>query len=119
MLVTDHNPNTFLRSVPSLSRRMMRWVEFLERFNYEWRYGPGKVNVADPLSRIVSHADQNGHTSRPQPLFVGHIGLTESLPQSLSLTGCDRLMLLTQGSQMLHSLKSLSSEKPSGGMEAE
>ena len=50
-LVTDHNPNTFLKTVTTLSRRMTRWVEYLERFEYEWAYRPGRVNVADPLSR--------------------------------------------------------------------
>ena len=31
-LVTDHNPNTYLKTVGTLSRRMTRWVEYLERF---------------------------------------------------------------------------------------
>ena len=51
MLVTDHHPNPFLKSVSTLSRRQTRWVEYLERFTYTWQYRPGRVNVADPLSR--------------------------------------------------------------------
>jgi hypothetical protein len=50
-LVTDHNPNTFLNSQPLLSRRQARWMEFLARFHYTWQYRPGRVNVADPISR--------------------------------------------------------------------
>ena len=62
-LVTDHNPNTYLKTVGTLSRRMTRWVEYLERFDYDWVYRPGRVNVADPLSRSPA----NG------PLFVGAV----------------------------------------------
>ena len=51
-LVTDHNPLIYLRSQPNSSRRQARWVEYLERFHYEWQYIPGRLNVADPLSRI-------------------------------------------------------------------
>jgi RNase H-like domain found in reverse transcriptase/Reverse transcriptase (RNA-dependent DNA polymerase)/Integrase zinc binding domain/Chromo (CHRromatin Organisation MOdifier) domain/Retroviral aspartyl protease/Integrase core domain len=50
-VITDHNPNTFLKEQVNLSRRQARWSEFLERFNYHWEYRPGRINVADPLSR--------------------------------------------------------------------
>ena len=50
-LVTDHHPNIYLRTQPHLSRRQVGWVEWLERFNYEWKYIPGRENVAYPLSR--------------------------------------------------------------------
>jgi hypothetical protein len=52
-VVTDHHPNTFFSSQVHLSRRQARWSEFLQRFDFDWRYRPGKVNVADPLSRLV------------------------------------------------------------------
>lgn len=54
-LVTDHNPNTFIdtqKSLSRLSRRQVRWIEHLARFNYTWEYRPGRINVADPLSRL-------------------------------------------------------------------
>jgi len=51
-LVTDHQPNTYLGTTQVLSRRQSRWVEFLERFHYQWVYRPGRANMADPLSRI-------------------------------------------------------------------
>ena len=51
-LVTDHCPNTHLATQPMLNRRQARWSEFLQQYNFEWVYRPGRANVADPLSRI-------------------------------------------------------------------
>jgi Reverse transcriptase (RNA-dependent DNA polymerase)/RNase H-like domain found in reverse transcriptase/Integrase zinc binding domain/Chromo (CHRromatin Organisation MOdifier) domain/Retroviral aspartyl protease/Integrase core domain/Retrotransposon gag protein/Zinc knuckle len=50
-VITDHNPNTFLPTMQNLSRRQARWSEFLQRFDFEWQYRPGRTNCADPLSR--------------------------------------------------------------------
>ena len=50
-IVTDHKPNTFLDSQPTLYRRQARWIEELQRYNFNWVYEPGRTNVADPLSR--------------------------------------------------------------------
>ena len=41
-LVTDHNPLVHLPKQPSLSRRMARWSEYLQRFAFQWSYRPGK-----------------------------------------------------------------------------
>jgi hypothetical protein len=54
-LVTDHKPNTFLSTTEMLSRRQARWSELLSRYDYQWLYRPGRLNCADPLSRIESH----------------------------------------------------------------
>ena len=51
-LVTDHNPLTFFKAQPSLSRRQARWNEFLSRFHFTVKYRPGATNPADPLSRL-------------------------------------------------------------------
>ena len=77
-LVTDHNPLTFLRSQTTLSRRQARWVEFLERFHYEWKYIPGHTNVADPLSRIpplfmALTAAEHTDTTEPTPSICTQI----------------------------------------------
>lgn len=51
-IVSDHHPLTHLQTQPSLSRRQVRWVEILQRYDWLWQYRPGRINVADPLSRI-------------------------------------------------------------------
>ena len=53
-VVTDHSPNTFFASKAVLSPRQTRWAERLSRFQFTWEYRPGRVNVADPLSRHPS-----------------------------------------------------------------
>lgn len=65
-VVTDHCPNTFFSTLPELNRRQARWSEFLQMFDFDWAYRPGRTNVADPLSRIPdqvapAHA-QSGQT---------------------------------------------------------
>ena len=50
-IVTDHNPLIHLPKQPVLSRRIARWSEYLQRFSFEWLYRPGRINVADPVSR--------------------------------------------------------------------
>ncbi|KAJ9527526.1 hypothetical protein QJQ45_025744 [Haematococcus lacustris] len=51
-VITDHNPLVYLQTQPNLSKRQTRWSEFLQRFKQlSWEYKPGKINVADPLSR--------------------------------------------------------------------
>lgn len=51
-VVTDHCPNTFFQTLPELNRRQARWAETLQLFEFDWEYRPGRINVADPLSRI-------------------------------------------------------------------
>ena len=54
-LVTDHQPLVYLQdqqSADKLSRRQARWMERLSRFNFKWEYRPGRINVADPISRV-------------------------------------------------------------------
>ena len=50
-LVTDHHPLTFFNTQPTLSRMQARWADFLAGFHYEWEHRPGRINMADPLSR--------------------------------------------------------------------
>lgn len=40
VVVTDHNPLVFLRTQPTLSRRQVRWSEYLETFTFRWQYPP-------------------------------------------------------------------------------
>jgi hypothetical protein len=48
---TDHAANTFLSTQARLSPRQARWSELLQAIPFTWRYEPGRVNIADPLSR--------------------------------------------------------------------
>ena len=50
-VITDHQPNTWFGSQKVLTPRLSRWYEKLRGFDFEWQYKPGRINVADPLSR--------------------------------------------------------------------
>ncbi len=56
-LVTDHHPLTYVNSQELLSRRVARWVLFLQQFDFVVKYRRGKDNaVADALGRLPSLA---------------------------------------------------------------
>ena len=50
-VVTDHNPLTYFQTQPQLTRRLARWYEFVQQFNFRWQYRAGSQNIADPISR--------------------------------------------------------------------
>jgi len=51
-IITDHASLRYLQTQPTLSRRQVRWMEFLQEYDFEIIYKPGKENVvADALSR--------------------------------------------------------------------
>jgi len=52
VIETDHMPNVYITTKPTLSAREIRWMESLASFTGQWRYKPGKGNIADPLSRM-------------------------------------------------------------------
>ena len=57
-LVTDHEPLKYFQDQKSLSRMQARWLEFMQAtFRFDWQFKPGRVNVADPLSRRPEPAD--------------------------------------------------------------
>src|ERR1700759_279455 len=56
IVITDHRSLQYLATQDKLSERQTRWSEFLQQFDYEIRYRPGRDNqVADSLSRRPDH----------------------------------------------------------------
>ena len=58
-IVTDHKPNTYLDNNSSVNshtlQRRARWLEISSAYDYIWEYRPGRLNVADPISRAPQH----------------------------------------------------------------
>ena len=57
-IVTDHLPNTYVDSASVSSHTLLRrarWLEIASSYDYEWEYRPGRLNVADPISRAPAH----------------------------------------------------------------
>jgi len=54
-LLTDHNLLTSLKGMKEVGGRLIRWILFLQQFNFEFKYRPGKMlQNADTMSRIAS-----------------------------------------------------------------
>ena len=55
-VITDHQSLRYLSTQPHLSSRQIRWSEFLQQFDFQIEYRPGKSNIAaDALSRRGDH----------------------------------------------------------------
>jgi len=93
-VVTDHSPNTFFSTKSVLSPRQTRWSERLSRFQFTWEYRPGRVNVADPLSRHPSFTTKNAEAAADkqslshictQPKFCANMVLATAVTTHLTL----------------------------------
>ena len=73
VVLTDHRPLTHILTQQQMSRRVTRWVEFLQRFKLDIQYLPGKHNPADALSRHPRFATAHSlvHRIRPNPTRKG------------------------------------------------
>src|ERR1700680_1182957 len=62
--ITDHRSLQYLATQDKLSARQTRWREFLQQFDFEIKYRPGKENdVADGLSRRPDHLSSMNESS--------------------------------------------------------
>jgi hypothetical protein len=53
IIYTDNNPLAYVLSTAKLNATGLRWIGELSDFDFEIKYGPGKINIdADSLSRI-------------------------------------------------------------------
>jgi hypothetical protein len=51
-IFTDHRALEWLLTKQDVSRREARWLEEISRYNLKLSYIPGRINVADPISRV-------------------------------------------------------------------
>ncbi|GJP51828.1 hypothetical protein CLOM_g10960, partial [Closterium sp. NIES-68] len=68
---TDHCSLKYLKTQPNLSRRQVRWIDFLEtHFHYDIVYKPGHKNKADALSRPAHQQDADRYR---EALLLAHL----------------------------------------------
>ena len=58
-LITDNQAVSYLQTKKDLSKRELRWLDFLADFDMSIVHKPGKENVADPISRLSSTSTQS------------------------------------------------------------
>jgi hypothetical protein len=51
-VITDHKALEYFMTSKILSARQARWAEILSRYQFKISYKPGKLNKADPLTRL-------------------------------------------------------------------
>ncbi|CAI7865292.1 unnamed protein product [Closterium sp. NIES-53] len=80
---TDHCSLKYLKTQPTLSRRQVRWIDFLEtHFDYDIVYKPGHKNKADALSRPghVAAIQIEGMNSLLKGLFTHGYTIDPEIP---------------------------------------
>ena len=103
-LITDHNPLVSLKGLKDIGGRLSRWIIFLQQFNMEFRYKPGKEHSnADCMSRyfpqdaplisFASQLDLNDMESikQAQAADAQLIELSKALKTSRPPKGLERL----------------------------
>src|ERR1700686_4656636 len=64
VVITEHTTLQYLATQDKLSARQTRWSKFLQQFDFEIKYSPGKENdVADGLSRRPDHLSSMNESS--------------------------------------------------------
>ena len=69
ILVTDHYPNTSLKTEPTLNKQQVRPSKIHQSYDFKWEYGPGRTSIADPLA----------HISVEQAMTMGERGCASAL----------------------------------------
>ena len=83
-VLTDHHSLQHLQTQPHLSRRQVRWSEFLSEFDFTIKYQKGKDNVvADALSRRQDHRRPASQLSHVVCLVCRSVRLTVVHPVGL------------------------------------
>jgi transposase InsO family protein len=87
---TDHKSLEHIPTQKHLSRRMVRWVEYLQQFNFKIEYKPGKENVvADALSRLYTSQlgviEENQNLDWPLliPHYLQHREFSDDVPNEI------------------------------------
>lgn len=60
VILTDHTNLQYYQHPQKINRRVARYINFLEDFNYQLKHIPGAKNRADALSRRPDHDDGMG-----------------------------------------------------------
>lgn len=69
IIETDHRSLEYIQSQPHIAPMEVRWIEYLQQFNFTMKYREGKTNiVADSLSRRVDHLPMEKETYTVQAL---------------------------------------------------
>lgn len=83
-VITDHQPNIYFQSMKQVSPRLARWYERISLFDFEWQYKPGRLNVADSLSRNLAFCNHIRATAVPtQGLLATMITRSSGAPAVL------------------------------------
>ncbi|XP_058449428.1 uncharacterized protein K02A2.6-like [Malaya genurostris] len=107
-LVTDHQPLETLfgeKSVPSA--RIERWVLKLQSFRFSIVYVPGKLNIADPLSRLCRDIPSKSFDKGVDEMLCSIV--ESGRPAAITMT--DIIEASEIDNEILHVKRALYSEK--------
>ncbi|XP_062600099.1 uncharacterized protein K02A2.6-like [Saccostrea cucullata] len=91
-LLTDHKPLEFIFSPKSKPcARVERWFLRMQNYSYTVRHIPGKSNIADSLSRMLSTDTPNPKTSDTEEYL--RFVIEEAVPMAMTVSELERASL--------------------------